>query len=83
MTIGKWPHRQEISFVLLGGAPPSDESDYDLLEADDSESEGIYTDDSSDDKIKLYAIEAVQKREVPPSRQLLAQRRSRFCRMKK
>ena len=70
MTIGKGPHRQQIPFVHLEGASASNESDSDSREADDSESEGIYTDDSSDDEVGLYAIEAVPKREVPPQIQL-------------
>ena len=52
------------------GVPTSDESVSDSLEADDSESEGIYTDDSLDDEVILYAIETYPKREVSPQRQL-------------
>ena len=74
MTIGKGPYRQRISFVPLGGAPASDESDSNSKEADDSESEKIYTDDSSEDEVGLYAIEAVPKREAPPETQVPVKR---------
>ena len=63
-----------MSFVPLGGAPTFDESDSDSLEANDSKSEGIYKDDSSDDKVGLYAIEALSKREVPPHKYIPAKR---------
>ena len=72
MTIRKGLHWQRIPFVPLGGAPTSNKSDSDSQETDVSESEGIYTDDSLDDKVGLYAIEAVPKREVLPQRQLPA-----------
>ena len=72
MTIEKGPNRQRIPFVLLGGAPASDESDSDSLEADNSESKGIYTDDSSDNEVGLYAIETVPKGGVPPQIEILA-----------
>lgn len=70
ITIENGLHRQRNPFVLQVGAPTSDESVSDSLEADDSESEGIYTDDSSDDEVILYAIETYPKREVSPQRQL-------------
>lgn len=68
MTIGKGTHQQWILFVPLGGAPVSDESDSNSLEVDDSESEGIYMNEPSDDEVGLYAIEAVSKREVSTQR---------------
>ena len=77
MTIGKKPYRQRISFVPLGGAPASDESDEsdsDSREVDDSESKKIYTDDSSEDEVGLYAIEAVPKREALPETQVPVKR---------
>ena len=68
MKIRKGPYRQRISFVLLGGAPKSDESDSNSLEAENSEIEGIFTDDSSDDAVELYAIEAIPKGKIPPQK---------------
>ena len=85
MAIGKRPHRQRISFVPLGRTPTSDESDSDSLEADNSKSEGIYTDDFLDDEVGLYAIEAVPKGGVLPRNNFWQneQERNRFCRMKR
>lgn len=72
MTIGKGPHQQRIPFVPLRATPVSDKSDSDSLEADNSESKGIYTNDSLDYEVGLYVIEAVPKRGVPLQRQISA-----------
>ena len=49
MTIRKGLHRQRILFVILGGAPTSDESDSNSLEAENLKIEGVYTDNLSND----------------------------------
>jgi hypothetical protein len=62
MTIGVHPNRQKVpfdSFVKNSGGTSEyeDESETDQS----SSSEGIYTDDSSEEEIGLYALETIPK----------------------
>lgn len=76
MIIGKEPHRQRIQFVPLGETLALDKSDSDSLEADNSDWEEFYTDDYSDNEVRLYEIETIPKEKNSPHRKILAKRRN-------
>jgi hypothetical protein len=62
MTIGIQPNRQKVPFTNIvkssgGMSEYDDESEIDQ----NSSSKGIYTDDSSEGEIGLYALEAIPK----------------------
>jgi len=62
MTIGVHPNRQKVpfaSFVKNSRGPNEYEDESETNQS--SSSEGIYTDDSSEEEVRLYALETIPK----------------------